>query len=158
MTAIKKAFQPIVEVLESVDPSTPVAEVLPQVIEQAKARVGAGGNKATQFHRDDEGNVIAVRCYYFKKWFHTGEVEFGAKKSSASGLNSMCKEGVSNWTKQQAAMKKAKEELLSSVAEGHVASDQIPAALQQIEEEGSTIAPTELVGFDTLDELLAAYN
>ena len=158
MTTIKKAFAPIVELLEGVDPSTPVADVLPDVIELAAAKVGNGGARATQFHRDEHGDVIAVRCYYFKKWFNVNDVEFGAKKSSASGLNSMCKEGLNNWTKQQAQMKKAKEALLEDVAAGQVEAGDIPTAIAEIEAEAKEIRPTDLPGFDTLEELQAHYG
>src|SRR5690606_41882083 len=67
--------------------------------------------------------TAAVRCYYHGKWMDPSIVDFGAKANSASGLNSMCKDGMSKWTKQQRVAKSAKEALLTAVASGEVPAD-----------------------------------
>ena len=93
------------------------------------------------------------------KWLHLGapDVEFGEKKSSASGLNSMCKHGMSNWTKQNNAAKKEKEQLLVRVANEEVDAAAVPAELKAIDDRKDAIVPLEgeYQGFDTLEECLA---
>lgn len=154
---VKKAFQPIVELMQA-NPDVKVKTLLPEVLALVSAKKGGGGGKANTFHRDADGAVVAARCYYFNKWFLTSEVEFGAKASSASGLNSMCKLGLSQWTKQQNTAKKAKEQLLTDVASGVVPHSELTERLQQIELERDAIIdlPEGVVGYETLEELQAA--
>lgn len=158
MSAIKKAFAPIVDALRAAmdaNPKVRVADVLDQVVDLASAKTGAGGGKATTFHRDEAGNVVAVKCYYHEKWMDPRVAEFGLKKSSASGFNSMCKDGMSKWTKQNAGLKKGKEELLARVQTGDVAPDQIADEMARLEQEAKVIVPREDgYGFDTLEECL----
>ena len=158
MSGIKKAFLPIVEALRTAmeaDPKVKVASVLGDIEALASAKSGAGGGKATTFHRDEAGNVVAVKCYYHGLWMDPRVAEFGEKKSSASGFNSMSKDGMSKWTKQNAAAKKAKEELLLKVQSGEIAADQIADQLAAIDAERSAvIAREDGYGFATLEECL----
>jgi len=158
MSGIKKAFLPIVEALRAAmeaDPKVKVASVLGDIEALASAKSGAGGGKATTFHRDEAGNVVAVKCYYHGLWMDPRVAEFGEKKSSASGFNSMSKDGMSKWTKQNAAAKKAKEELLLKVQSGEIAADQIADQLAAIDAERSAvIAREDGYGFATLEECL----
>ncbi|AFV51126.1 hypothetical protein MS_047 [Vibrio phage VPMS1] len=162
MATIKKAFAPIISVLTAAmqaDENATIASVFEEVEGLAAAKTGAGGGKASTFHRNDDGEVVAVKCYYLNKWLHLGapDVEFGEKKSSASGLNSMCKHGMSNWTKQNNAAKKEKEQLLGRVAEGEIDAADVPAELKAIDERKDAIVPLEgeYQGFETLEECLA---
>jgi hypothetical protein len=162
MATIKKAFAPIISVLSAAmqaDPDATIASVFDEVEGLAAAKTGAGGGKASTFHRNDDGVVVAVKCYYLDKWLHLGApgVEFGEKKSSASGLNSMCKHGMSNWTKQNNAAKKEKEELLTRVSEKEVDASEVPNELKAIAERKDAIVPLEgdYQGFETLEECLA---
>lgn len=91
--------------------------------------------------RDDEGNVTHIFCYYHKEWESLDEVEYGTKSSSSSGYNTMCKEGVNMWTKQQRVSKKRKEELLDKVSKGEIPSSDLPHELEKIEEERNMIVP-----------------
>lgn len=158
MATIKKAYVTIIELLQA-NLGVSVEEILPQVIELASARTGAGGGKASTFHRDEAGTVVAVKCYYLNKWLHLGaeDVEFGQKASSASGLNSMCKFGMSQWTKQNNAAKKAREELLAKIASGEVAQGEIQDHLARIDQEREAILPLpgDYQGFETLEECLS---
>lgn len=152
MSNIKKAFQPIVAFLED-NKNKKVDTVLQEVKDMCAAK-GAGGT-ATTVHRDENGNVIAIHDYYFKQWMPLSHVEFGAKAGSASGFNTMSKEGVSNWSKQQRDYRKGKEELLELVGKGEVAPDEIQARLEQLEEDRKRIIPrADGIGFDTIEELL----
>lgn len=157
MANIKKAYQDIVTLLQDNEDSY-VRDILPQVVELASAKSGGGGGKASTFHKDEDGNVVAIKCYYFGLWMDPAVVEFGAKSSSATGLNSMCKEGSSRWTKQQRDAKKAKEQLLTDLANGDVEATDLPQLMDEIEEAKNAVAePSDaVVGYETLEELLEA--
>lgn len=128
--SVKKAFQPLIDFLQA-NADEVISDVMPKILEFTSAK-GAGG-VATTVHRNEEGEITHVRCSYFKAWMPLSHVEFGAKAGSASGLNSMCKEGVSFWTKQQRDFRKAKEALLDQVSAGDIAPDQIQAELESLE-------------------------
>lgn len=152
--AIKKAFVPVMEFLNE-NANRKVKDILPDLEELCSAK-GAGGSAST-FHRDEAGNVVAIKDYYYGQWMPTSHVEFGAKAGSASGFNTMSKEGVSNWSRQQREYSKGKEELLGLVAAGEVAPDAIQAELEKLEENRKRIVPrADGIGFETLEDCLAA--
>ena len=83
-------------------------------------------------------------------------VDFGAKATSATGLNSMCKDGVSKWTKQQRDLKKGKEALLDQLNKGEVEQSNLSELLTELEEASAATVPREDgYGFETLEECLA---
>lgn len=154
MANIKKAYAEIVVLLQANEDAF-VRDILPEVVSLASAKTGGGGGKATTFHKDEEGNIIAIRCYYHGLWMDPAVAEFGKKASSATGFNSMCKDGVSKWSSQQRAAKKAKEQLLLDVASGEVEATDLPALMAEIEEAASAVVPREDgYGFATVEELL----
>lgn len=156
---VKKAFQPMIEFLEA-NANKKVATILPELIEMvAKAKAGGSGT-GRNFVKDDDGNVIAVFCYYHKKWELVEHVPYGKKASNkATGLNTMCKEGVSNWTKQQRQYQKAKDEVLNRVMAGELTYDDVADELAKHDEELKSIKPlSEQYGSytsDSLDELMS---
>ena len=153
--AIKKAYEDIVAFLEE-NGEKKVKTVIADVIAMASAKTGGGGGSATTFQKNSDGIVTAIKCFYTKLWMSPEVAEFGKKASSPTGLNSMCKEGTSHWTKQQREAKKAKEELLTNVASGDVAPGDLPAALADIEEARGVVVPREDgYGFATAEECLA---
>lgn len=155
MATIKKAYQSIVELLQANEDAR-VGDILPEVVELAAAKTGAGGGKATAFHRNEEGEVVAIKCYYHKLWMDPRVVEFGKKATSPTGMNNMCKDGVSKWTKQQREAKSAEAELLNRVAAGDLAVEDIAGEQERIAEEAQRIEPREDdYGFETLEECLA---
>ena len=85
---IKKAYIELFELLEA-NQDVSVAEIMPQVLELVQAK-----SNSKTYHKDDEGNVVAIYCYYHKCWERVDEVEYGAKSSTTHGFNTMCKEGV----------------------------------------------------------------
>lgn len=153
---IKKAYAAIVEFLEQNVEAT-VSEVIENVREMAAAKTGSGGGKATTFHRDEAtGEVVAIKCYYHGLWMDPRVADFGVKKTSASGFNSMCKDGSSKWNKQQAAVKKADAEILGRVADGTLRPDRIAAEQEKIKVEAKKVVPREDgYGFATLEECIA---
>lgn len=155
MAQIKKAFAEIVELLQA-NENSKVKSVLPQIIELASAKSGGGGGGATTFHKNADGKVVAIRCFYHKKWMSPEVVEFGAKANTATGFNTMCKTGVSNWTKQQREAKNAKDVLLAGIADGSVPHTELAERLQAIEDARNLVVDREDgYGFETLEECLA---
>lgn len=155
MASVKKVFQPL-HTLLSANQSAVVSDLMDQINELVSAKVGGGGGKATTFHRLADGTVAAVRCYYFGLWMDPRLVDFGAKAGSATGLNSMCKAGLSAWTKQQSAFKKAKEALLAQVAAGEVAPEDINDHLAKLEADRDAViaVPAEIQAFESLEDCL----
>ena len=153
MTTIKKAYIEIANLLND-NKNKKVATILPQLMELMTAKSGGGSDIGKTFLKDDNGEVFAVFCYYHKKWELVSECEFGAKKGTASGLNTMCKEGVSRWTKQQREAKKSKEALLDSVANGDIEVSDLADKQAEIEEaRGEVIEREDRQGYDSADEV-----
>ena len=156
MSKVKKVFEPIIAILAA-NLQASVADVIDEVNLLASAKAGGGGGGSPCFHRNEEGEVVAVKCYYHKLWMDPREVEFGKKTTSATGLNSMCKDGVSKWTKQRAVAKKAEEALLGQLTLGELDVADIPAVRAEIAEAAKLIEPSDdIVGYATLEELLEA--
>jgi hypothetical protein len=152
---IKKAFIEL-HALLAANEDKKVKSILPEAIEIMSAK-GAGG-AANTIHRAEDGSLLAILDYYFKKWLPVEFVEFGAKANSASGLNTMCKLGTSLWTKQQRDFKKGKEALLNDVRDGNVLPTEIQAKLDELEEARGVIAdyPIPELAFASTDEYDAA--
>jgi len=152
--AIKKAFQPLVELLQE-NQDKKVKNIIDDVLALCETKSRAGG--ATTVHRDDEGNVVAIFDYYFKLWMPLSHIEFGAKASSGTGYNSMCKEGVSNWTRQRSAAKKAESALLDQAISGDVQPDELKELKAEIEAaRDEVVAHSTGIGFETIEALEAA--
>lgn len=156
--AIKKSMQEIYDILDANQTAT-VASVMSQLesVMSTKARGAAKGESVRTSLRDADDNVVAIRCYYFKRWMPlVGDeaVDFGAKAGTNTGLNSMCKEGVSHWTKQQRVAKEATANILVDVEAGTLDASDIAAAREEIEAARQEIADTTL-GFESLAEVQA---
>ena len=144
---IKKAYVELIQFLE-LNSTKKVSTIL----EEAKAMCEAKNNGETVL-RDEDGEVVAIFCYYHKKWEPISDCEYGAKKSTSSGYNTMCKEGVSNWTKQQRKSKLNKESLLEQLSEGTLDVNDLKQHQDEIEIERTKVLPREdTIGFtDTKD-------
>ena len=150
---IKKAYVSIIELLEA-NTDALVGDILTQVRDLAAAKTGGGTGSV--FARNEEGEVIAIRCYYHKLWFDPRVVDFGKKVTSPTGLNTLSKDGMSKWTKQQREAKQAESVLLSKVFEGELLPADIPAEQEAIKEATRVIVPREDgYGFETLEECIA---
>ena len=157
--SIKKSFIPLIEFLaaKAEDASVTVASILEEVTAMAstKGRKTSGEAAVTTMIKDAEGKVVAIFDYYFKRWMPlVGDeaVDFGIKASSASGFASMCKSGVSHWTKQQRDAKKALANILTQVESGELELSDIAAAKEAIEADRKLIVETDL-GFATAEEI-----
>jgi hypothetical protein len=139
MTTIKKDFVELVAFLEA-NKGKKVSTILEEFTGMCAAK-----NNAKNFQKDEEGNVTHVFCYYHKQWEAVSDHAYGAKKGTATGLNSMCKEGVNQWSKQQRDAKKSKDELLQSVATGETPADELTTKLEEIEAARNAIVPSSVI-------------
>lgn len=151
---IKNVFKPIMDLLVE-NKDVKVSKILAQV--EALASAKTGGNTSSTVVKDNTGKVVAILDYYFKRYMPLVgplAVEFGVKTKTTSGLNTMCKEGVSAWTKQDREAKKARIDLFAKVKAREINVDAIDAEEARIEAEKKMIVPTTL-GFATLEEVTA---
>jgi len=159
MATIKKAYQAILLALTTAmeaDENATIASVINEVTDLAAAKTGSGGGKATAFHRDEDGEVVAIKCYYHKLWMDPRVVEFGKKATSPTGMNNMCKDGVSKWTKQQRDIKQQEAELLGRVTSGDLAVEDIESEQERIQADAKVIVAREdEYGFETLEDCIA---
>jgi len=153
--AVKKVFQPVMTLLAANMGAT-VESIYAQVEALVSAKVGGGGGKATNFHRAEDGTVVAVFDYAFKVWVDPRLVEFGPKAGTPTGLNTMCKAGVSAWTKAQNEFKKAKDGIVADLLGGKITADEAQDLIAKAEEARSATpeVPAEIQGFETLEDCL----
>lgn len=156
MSGTKKAFVELVAFLEA-NADKKVKSIMPDILEMTSAKSGGGGGAASTFVKNEAGEVIAIRCFYHQTWMDPRIVPFGAKQSSATGYNSMCKSGVSKWTKQQREFKQAQEAMLKAVQAGEIKPEQIADELAKAEEAKKVVLPLEgnYQGFATAEECIA---
>ena len=135
--AIKKDFQELIAFLEANEKKS-VKTILEQVREMCSAKA------QVTFKKDADGNVTHVFCYYHKVWEEVTADNYGKKASNkATGLNTMCKVGLNQWTKQQREAKKARDELLAKVASGEVPAERLTAELELIEAKRQAVVMPE---------------
>ena len=131
--AIKKDYVELVNFLET-NKNKKVETILEMVREMCSQKV------ETTFKKDENGNVTHVYCYYHKVWEDVSQVEYGKKASNkATGLNTMCKVGLNQWSKQQRVAQKEKNELLEKMAKGEVTQEEFTQELDAIELRRNTI-------------------
>lgn len=131
--AIKKDYIELVNFLET-NKNKKVETILDLVREMCSQKV------ETTFKKDENGNVTHVFCYYHKVWEDVSQVEYGKKASNkATGLNTMCKVGLNQWSKQQRVAQKEKNELLEKMAKGEVSQEEFTQELDAIELRRNTI-------------------
>lgn len=146
---IKKAFAEVYQLLVE-NENCKVKTVLPQLVE-LMSKKSSGGSNGKTFLTNDKGKVTHVFCYYHKKWEDVTIAEYGTKKSTATGLNTMCKEGVSQWTKQQREKKQANELIVEKVMNGELKPEDIADEKAKIEEQAKRIEPrSDEHGFDDM--------
>lgn len=137
MSNVKVAYKDIIALLEA-NKNKKVSTIMPQLLELVTSSV-----RAKTFVKDDNDNVTHIFCYYHKKWESLTIATYGKKASSSTGFNTMCKEGVSQWSKQQRHSKLALSTLLDSLANGNTSIDDLPTLKDAIEEARTLITPRE---------------
>lgn len=145
---IKKQFVELVAFLET-NKNKKVDTILEQVLSMVESK-----KRDNTVLKDENGNVIAIFCYYHKQWELIKDVPYGKKTSSASGYNTMCKVGVSKWTKQQSTAKKSKEDILTKVQNGDIEASEIKLHLDAVEVMRLEISLTDMpVGFANEEDI-----
>lgn len=145
MNNVKKVYQPLVELLEA-NKGKKVATLLPEILELVQSK-----QIQKSYKTDEEGNVTHIFCYYHKQWEPLADCDYGSKKNTATGLNTMCKEGLSNWTKQQREYRKGKESILDLVASGQLAPTEVETELTKLEDARLAIHPrADGIGYDSI--------
>lgn len=134
---IKKQYEEIYAILVA-NSNKKVSTVLPELQAIMTAK-----QAQKNFITDEEGSVTHVFCYYHKEWEDISQAEYGNKANSASGLASMCKEGVSQWNKTQKAIKELKDTALAKVMAGELGPQDVPFWLENQEAELRVIQPRE---------------
>ena len=153
MSTIKKVFLEVNALLLANKDSL-VADIMPQLMLLMSAKVG-GSEVGSTHLKDDQGNVIAVFCYYHKCWELVSDHAYGAKAGTTTGLNSMCKAGVNAWTTQQRKAKSAKEALLTKLTSGELAVEDLAYEQELIERQRNNIVIADNYprSFGSLQEL-----
>ena len=127
---------------------------MPQILELVTKRASGGSDIGKTFLKDADGKVTHIYCYYHKKWEEVAVAEYGLKASTASGYNTMCKEGVSAWTKQQRVAKQARDQLLTQLSNGEIAIDDLVPAQDAIEADRNVIVPrVDGHGYDSVEAI-----
>jgi len=151
--SIKKAYIELVDFLET-NSNKKVSTIIDEIIVMCESKT-----QSSTTMRDADNNVIAIFCYYHKQWELINEVEYGNKANSATGLNTMCKIGVSLWTKAQREAKKANAAILTGVIDGTIAREDIANEQLAIEAKRIAIDKTNLPkGFASEFELINFLN
>lgn len=154
---IKKSFAELVSYLED-NKNKKVDTLLPTIYELAapKTRPAKSSGKNTSISlKDSDGTVLALKCWYFKRWMPiVGDdpVAFTPKKLASTGYNSMCKEGNNLWSRQRSQYRKDNEQILQDVKAGDLLIDGISDRQEEATVAYHAIQPTEL-GFETRDEV-----
>ncbi len=130
----KKSFQDVVVFLQA-NKDKKVSDILEEVLLMTISK------KVQDVTRINEDGNLEIYCWYHKEWEDTTLIEYGKKASTDTGLNTFCKQGVNQWTKQQSDSKAAKVTLLEEVAEGKVKPEDINKRLAEIELERMKIVP-----------------
>lgn len=151
---IKKAYTEISKVLEANAGKVLTPELMKELNGLMEAKSG-GGAGVTSAIFDVDGKPVAIKDYFFGRWMPlVGDkaVEFGAKASSKTKLNTMSKEGVSHWTKLNSAFKKGKdavmEQLLAGKIDGPKAQTQIEALEKTRTDETAKAVKACTLGFN----------
>ena len=146
--SIKKPYVELIDFL-SANKDKKVSSILDSVKEFCESK-----KSANTIIKDADGNVTHVFCWYHKQWESIIDVPYGSKANTQSGLNTMCKVGVSKWTKSQRDAKAAKEELLDGVSSGDIKVEDIKRLQEDIEQQRCTIDTTDMpIGFENESDI-----
>lgn len=155
---IKKQYAEIFALLEA-NQNRKVSTIMPQLAALMSAKTSGGSDIGRTYLKNEAGEVYAVYCYYHKKWELTSVAEYGSKLNTATGFNTMCKQGVSMWTKQDRRYKKAREALLMQLAAQEIDHDEFNSAMEQeVEQKKAIEVRDDEHGYETAEEAKAAYE
>ena len=147
---IKKPYVDLIDFLK-VNSNKKVSTILDEIKEMCESK-----KSQSSTIKDNNDNTIAIYCYYHKQWELVEDVPYGKKVSTISGFNTMCKVGVSKWTKAQKTSKDAKNDLLDKVSSGDILPEDIKSLTDDIEIQRVTIDETDKpIGYASSEELMS---
>lgn len=127
-----------------------------QALELVSSKKSNGsGSASTAYFDPVTRELIAVYCYYHKQWELVSHIEYGKKSGTKTGLNTMCKEGTSAWTKQYRKAQKLKDELAQKLLRDEITKDEYAEQYEAINNPAIEPHGDEDHSFATLDDLLA---
>lgn len=145
---IKKPYVEIVEFLKT-NENKKVSSIIGEILLMCESK-----KQDSTVIRDANEQVVAIYCWYHKQWEIVKDVPYGSKANSTSGYNTMCKVGVSKWTKSQRDAKTALANLLTQVGKGEIEPSDIVKLQQDIEAERNAIDTTDMpIGFASEEEV-----
>ena len=149
MSTIKKPYEDIVKFLEA-NENKKVSSILGDILLMCESK-----KQSSTVIKNADDKVIAIYCYYHKQWELLKDVPYGSKANSTSGYNTMCKVGVSKWTKAQRDAKNSLANMLTQVSEGKVEPSDIAKLQQDIEDTRNKIDATDMpIGFASEEDVL----
>ena len=131
MSTIKKGYVEVYNILVA-NKDKKISSIMDQLLPIMESQ-----QRDKNHFEDNDG--LHVFCYYHKEWELTQQVEYGKKVNTSTGLNSMCKVGTNQWTKQQREFKKSKSELLDLVSKGELNIENINDEIEKLEVEKDSI-------------------
>ena len=138
MTANTKSYVALVEFLTA-NANKKVSSILPEILEMTEAK-----QQAKTFIADENGNVMAIYCYYHKQWELLVDAEYGLKASSTTGYNTMCKVGVKYWTLQQKNIKAVGETILTMLENEEITIEELSTTKERLIDEAKEINVTNM--------------
>lgn len=146
---IKKPYVEVVEFLMA-NENKKVSSIIGEILLMCESK-----KTDSTVIKDSDGNIVAIYCWYHKQWEIVKDVPYGAKANSTTGYNTMCKVGVSKWTKAQRDAKQALADLLTKVGKGEVEPTDIVKLQQDIEAKRLQIDTTDMpIGYASEEEVL----
>ena len=131
--AIKKNFEEMHALLSS-NQDRLVSDIMAEMLELMESKV-----RDCNHFEDEHG--LWIFCYYHKEWELTKQVEYGSKINTKTGLNTMCKVGVNQWTRQQREYRDAKGDLPMKVVKGIIDPSELEEEMMILERNKSKILP-----------------
>lgn len=104
------------------------------------------------------GEVVAVFCYYHKQWELVSETDYGKKASSTTGLNTMCKVGTREWTKQNNRVKAIGSTILEMLTSGKLETTDIEDKKAELTLAAKVINTDEMPKGYSLEELKEIFD
>lgn len=160
MLTIKKDYEPVMALFKTAIEIASQNKVKKSTIELMQAEYNkaleltasknsnGSGSKSTAYWQD--GKLVAVFCYYHKKWELVDHIEYGKKAGTKTGLNTMCKEGTSAWTRQNRQKQKHQDDMMKKLLAKEITAEEVTPYNATIEPHGD-----EDHSFDTLEQLQA---
>lgn len=166
---IKKDYQAVMSLFAQAIEAMKAGKVKKSIIEEANGfynealfltaskKSNGSGSSSTAYFDPETRELVAVFCYYHKRWELVSSIEYGKKAGTKTGLNTMCKEGTSAWTKANRKLQKAKDELTQKLLKNELSHEEFNTQYHEISF-GIEPHSNEEHSFATLDELLAYVN